>query len=133
MCLMVSRQLPSRKITPWIIAPREIASSPPPEQLPLRKIASVENCPPENCSLDDFSGKIIPKIIVPLTIFPWKFSPRKIAFRMICCQRNSPEENCPPRNIVPRINYTRYIFSPRIRNLSTLIDSCFLLFYHFVV
>ena len=131
---MVSRQLPSRKITPWIIAPREIASSPPPpEQLPLRKIASVENCPPENCSLDDFSGKIIPKIIVPLTIFPWKFSPRKIAFRMICCQRNSPEENCPPRNIVPRINYTRYIFSPRIRNRRTLIDSCFLLFFFFVV
>ena len=113
MCLMVSRQLPSRKITPWIIAPREIASPPPPEQLPLRKIASVENCPPENCSLDDFSGKIIPKIIVPLTIFPWKFSPRKIAFRMICYQRNSPEENCPPQEHCPKDKLHTIYFFPK--------------------
>ena len=86
---------------------------PPPEQLPLRKIASVENCPPENCSLDDFSGKIIPKIIVPLTIFPWKFSPRKIAFRMICCQRNSPEENCPPQEHCPKDKLHTIYFFPK--------------------
>ena len=38
-----------------------------------------------------------------------------------------------PRNIVSRINYTRYIFSPKIRNHSTLVDSCFLLFSFFVI
>ena len=32
-----------------------------------------------------------------------------------------------PKKIAPRINYTRDIFSRRIRDRSTLIDSCFLL------
>ena len=73
-------------------------------QLPPRKISPSMIAPPP---------KITPKIIAP-----WQYSPG----------------NCPrlpfgwlvPTNIVPRINYTLYIFSPRFRNRSTLIDSYFL-------
>ena len=98
---------PPRIIAPWVTAPRLL--------LP-------ENFPKDNC---------------PLTISPWKLTLKKIAFRMICCLHNCPsgkwsQENCPQENS-PRINYTWDIFSPRIRNLSTLIHSCFLLFSFFVV
>ena len=73
----------------------------------------------------------------PLTIYPWKLPPRKIAFQMICCLHNCPWDKWPwgklsSRKIVPRINYTQDIFFPRIRNWSTLTDSCFL-FSFFVV
>ena len=70
----------------------------------------------------------------PLTRSPWKLPPRKIVFWMICGLHNCPEENFPPpRKIVSRKNYTQHIFSPRIRNGSTFIDSCFLLFSFFMV
>ena len=85
-------------IAPWMIAPGLL--------LP-------ENYPEDNC---------------PLTIYPQKFPTRKIVFQMICRLHNChsdkwPEGKLLPMKIVPMINYTRDIFSPRIRNRSTLIDS----------
>ena len=114
-----------------------------------RKNGSRTIAPKGNCPLDDWMmaprvtgpGLLLPenfpKDKCPLTISPWKLTPKKIAFRMICCLHNWPsgkwsQENCPQENS-PRINYTWDIFSPRIRNLKTLIDSCFLLFSFFVV
>ena len=41
--------------------------------------------------------------------------------------KTAPKENCPMDKLHP------IYFSPRIRNRSTLIDSCFLLFSFFVV
>ena len=125
----------------------------------VRTIAPEENCPPDNCSPDNCSPDNCPREILPptriiapglllpdnypkgncpLTIYPWKFPPRKIAFRMICRLHNYAADKWPrgklrSRKIVPRINYTRDIFSPRIRNCSTLTDSCFLLFSFFAV
>ena len=106
-------------------------------QLPPRKIAPKENCPPDNWPLDDWSWTITLKIIAPLIISPWKLPMRKIAFRMICCLHNChsnkwSQGKLTTRKIVPWVNYTRHISFPRIRNLSTLIDSCFL-FSFFVV
>ena len=128
------------------ISPRKIALPPgdvpsgqvPPGWLPPKIIASEENYPPDNCcppgwSLPDHcSQKITPKIIAPWQYSSWILPPRKIAFRKIAPRTNGPEKTA-PRKIVPRINYTRDVFSPRIRNPSNLIDSCFLLFSFFVV
>ena len=110
----------------------------------VRTIAPEEICPWDNCNHGLLPpGQLPPRIIAsgelpkdnrPLTISPWKFPPRKIAFRMICRLHNCSDENCPhPGKIVPRINYIQNIFFPRIRNRSTFIDSCILLFFFFVV
>ena len=93
-------QLPPRNIASWMIA----------SGLLLPDNYSKDNC--------------------PLTISPRKWLPKKIAFRMICRLHNCPSGKWPPgklssRKIVPKINYTRYIFSPKIRSRITLIDSCF--------
>ena len=110
--LLVSGQLPSRKTAPWTV---------PPGLLPPRMIASglllLGNYPKDNC---------------PLTIYPWKLPPTKIAFRMICRLHNCPSDKwpqgkLPSRKIVPRINYTRDIFSPRIRNWQYLLPLVFLI------
>ena len=111
--LFFPRQLPLRKITHQIIAPGEYC---PPGWL-LPDNYSKDNCLPRS-----------------LTIYPRKLSSTEIAFRMICRLHNCPSDKwsrgkLPPRKIVPRVNYTRYIFRPRIRNRSTLIDSFFLLFF----
>ena len=119
---------------------------PPPWKLPLRinapqAIAPVENCPqekmfPDNCSVYDYSWKIISKVIapdkIPLKIAPWQNPPEncpqgKLLFRWFVAYIRQPRKAA-PRNIVPRINYIWYIFSPRIRNHSTSVSSCFLLF-----
>ena len=94
----------------------------PPEQLPPGLLLP-DNYPKGNC---------------PLTISPWKLPSKKMAFRMIYRQHNCPSDKwhwgkLSPRKMVPMINYNRYIFSPRIRNRSTLIDGCVLLFSFFVV
>ena len=62
---------------------------------------------------------------------------KKIAFQMLCRLHNAPwtngpEKNCPQENS-PKNNLHPKYFSPRIRNLLTSIDSCFLLFSFFVV
>ena len=55
-----------------------------------------------------------------------------IAFWMICwVQKTSPPP--PPRKIDSSINYTQFIFPLRIRNRTTLINSCFLMFSFFEV
>ena len=128
------RKLPSRKIALLKIAPWMIFSPPP-------TTAPSDNWPPDNCPLDNCpriiaSGQLSQRYC-PLTISPWKLPAKKIAFRMICRLHNCPPDKwpggkLPPRKVIPRINYTRDFF-PRIRNRSTLIDSCFLLFPSFVV
>ena len=107
------------------------------KQLPPRKIAPRENCPPDNWPLYDWSWTITLKIISPLTISPWKLPVMKIAFQMICCLHNChsnkwSQGKLTTRKIVWWVNYTRHISFPRIRNLSTLSDNCFL-FSFFVV
>ena len=98
--------------------------------------------PPGNCPLNDCSRIIKPKIITTWQYPPWKLPPKEITFWIICylhnCLQNCSEDKRPwgklmPRKISPRINYTQLIFSPRIRNRITLIDSYFLLFSFFVV
>ena len=89
--------------------------------------------PPDHCSFENY-----PKDNFLLTISPWKLPPMEIVFWMICCLHNSPSDKwsrgkLPSRKITPKINYTRYIFSPRIINITTLINSCLLLFSFFVV
>ena len=121
---MVSGELPPRKIPP----PGLLSS----RQLPPRKIASCMIAP-DLILLGNY-----PKDNCPLTLPPWKLLLRKITFRMICRLHNCPSDKwslgkLPPRKIVPRISHTQDIFSSRIRNLSTLINSCFLLFFFFVV
>ena len=124
-------------VTPLIIAPRTIA----PE----------EKWPPDNFPRGHFPPREIvtpPWMIAPgslllesnclLTICPWKLPPVKIRFWTICRLHNYPSDKwsrgkLPSRKIIARINYTRCIFSPRIRNISTLINSCFLLFSFLVV
>ena len=78
--------------------------------MPPRKL------PQNNCPLYDCSRKITPKIIAPDNI------PLEIAASFKFEIGNS-DDLSRPRSIVARINYTRYIFSPRIKNRSTLIDS----------
>ena len=108
------RQLPPRNIVPpRIIAPWMIAPG----------LSLPDNYPKDNC---------------PLKIYAWKMLPRKISFWMICRLHNCPSDKwpqgkLPSRKIDPRISYIRDIFSQRIRNCSTLTDSCFLLFSFFVV
>ena len=125
----VPGELSPRKIASRMISPPVFClPPPPPDNYPRGKlhpqtITPEENCPQTVVPLDDCTWTITPKIIAS-----WKLPPRKIVFRMNCCLHNCRKENCPPKNIVPRINYTQYIFSPRIRNRSTLINNCFLLF-----
>ena len=120
----------------------------PKENRPLENFL-LDYCPPYNCPglllLDNY-----PKDNCPLTKSPWKLTLTKMAFRMICRLHNQlplgkmvprktapPQENSPKYKLHPRyFFYTRDIFPPRIRNLTTLIDlidSCFLLFPVFVV
>ena len=99
-----------------------------------------ESVPQDNCPPDYFFRKITPKIIAPWQYPPGNCPRGKLSFgwfvayiftpRTIGPEKTAP---LPLRKIVPRINYTRDIFSPRIRNLSNLIDSYFLLFSFFVV
>ena len=108
-----------------------------PGQLILRIIAPEGNCPQiidptHNCPLNDCSRKITPKIIVQ-----WRYPPGncrwgKLSFGWFVAYI-IPTKKAAPRNIVPKINSTRYIFTPRIRNRSTFLNSCFLLFSFFVV
>ena len=125
---MVSRQLPPRKILPGYL---------PPRQLPSRIIAPRIIAPwmiaPGLLLLGNY-----PKDNCPLIIYPWKVPPRKLSFQMIwhlhnCTSEKWPRRKLSSRKIVPSINYTRDIFSPRIRNDNTLTDSCILLFSFFVV
>ena len=107
------RQFPPRNIAPQIITPWMIAPG----------LLFPDNYPKDNC---------------PLAIYPWKLPSRKIAFRMIfrlhdCSLDKWPRGKLPSRKIVPRINYTRDLFSRRIRNCSTVTDSCLLLFSFSVV
>ena len=135
----MSGQLPPRKIAPCVIAPR---------QLPPRTIVLEENCPqgilpPRIIALWMIAPGLLllvnyPKDNCPLTIYSWKLPLRKIAFQMICCLHNCPLDKwswgkLSSKKIVPKINYTRDIFSSRIRNCSTLTGNCFLLFSFFVV
>ena len=128
-------QFPPGLLPPWIIAPG---------QLPPRTIAIEENCPPDDFSLYNNPRINAPRIIGPRTIAPkiidpgqfppGKLAPKKIAFWMICHLHNFLSDNWPrgklhPRKIVPRMNYTRDIFSRRIRKCRTLIDSSFFLFF----
>ena len=131
---MVLGQLPRGKVPLRIITPRLIT----PEQLPSMVIE--ESVPQDNCPPDYFFRKITPKIIAPWQYPPGNCPRGKLSFgwfvayiftpRTIGPEKTAP---LPLRKIVPRINYTRDIFSPRIRNLSTLIDSCFLLFSFSVI
>ena len=114
----------------------------PPKKIPphncLSIIAHWENWP-----LHDCPGLLLPdnyhKDNCPPpspTIFPWKLPLEKIAFRIICRlhnapRANGPEKNCPQENS-PKDNLHQRYFFPRIRNLRTSIDSCFL-FSFFVV
>ena len=130
-------------IVPWMVTPLIIAP---------RTIAPEEKWPPDNFPRGHFPPREIvppsPWMIVPgslllegnclLTICPWKLPPVKTGFWMICCLHNYRSDKWSrgkllSRKITARINYTRCIFSPRIRNISTLISSCFLLFSFFVV
>ena len=130
MLQLVSGQLPPRKIArkmaPWMTAPPGLLLAPlgncfeddcPRGKLPPphRKIATwmittrifaPDDCPEDKC----------PWAIVPRNIFGWIL----VTF---------PETN--PMKIVPTINYTRDIFSRRIGNRNTLIDSCFFMFFSF--
>ena len=100
------------------------------------------NCPwgklPPGWLLPDYCSRTIsPKIIGPRQYSPGNCPQGKLSFGWfvvykIAPRANSPEESCLPRKIVQSINYTR-CFSPGIRNLSTLIDNCFLLFSFFVI
>ena len=121
---MVFGQFSPRKIVPWTISPWMIAP---------RIISSLDNC---------FRGKLPPGWFppgwllpenYPKDIWPLAIPPRncnQVPFGWFVAYIIAPWKT-PPRNIVHRINYTQYIFSPRIRNRSTLIDSCFLLFSFF--
>ena len=114
-------------------------------QLSPRKIAPTDNCP-----MDDFPSDNCPRTIIPVNNCPrGKLSPNNCPWDNFSPDNNpktiAPEENCPvddfspvlgqllPRKTVPRINYTEYIFTRRIGNRSTLIDSCFFLFFFFEV
>ena len=96
-------------------------------QLPLRKI----DRPPDKCP----QGKLLPRQL------PWgkwqyppgNFSLGKLPFGWFLAYIIAPRKTAPPTKIVSRINYTQYIFFPRIRNHSTFIDNCFLFFSFFVV
>ena len=137
----MSAQLPPRNIAPQIIDPQAIASRiiVPEDDCPLGKL------PPPRCQIIAPWMIVLGLLLVDnylknnwlLTIPPWKLLRREIAFRMICCLHKCPSEKWPQgklprREIVPRINYTRDIFSPVIKNRSTLIDSCFLLRSFFI-
>ena len=138
---MVSGQLHPGKMASGIFPP------PPPENFPL------DDCPQIIASLplprQLPRGKLPPRLLIPdnypkdndncpLTIFPRKLFLRETVFRMICRLHNCPSDKqsrgkLPPMEIFPKINYTRDVFSLRIRNLSTFIDSFFLFFSFCVV
>ena len=99
-----------------------------PGQLLPRIIAPEENCPPGWLPPGWLLPENYPKDIWPLAIPPRNCN--QVPFGWFVAYIIAPWKT-PPRNIVHRINYTQYIFSPRIRNRSTLIDSCFLLFSFF--
>ena len=125
----------------------------PPDHFP-QTIASEENCalpariiaprtisPEDNCPRgtllpawlppDYCSRKITPRVIAPWQ-YPTGNCPRgKLPFGwfvvyIIAPRKTVPQEYCSTDKLQP-------IFSPRIRNRSTLIDSWFLLFSVFVV
>ena len=144
----VSAQLPAWKIAlriiapqiiaPWMIAPRIIAS---------RTIAPDKNYPSDNCPADNYpQGKLAPRKIAsdscPLHDCSHKITPKINAIWQY------PSGNSPrgkqqffgiilPRKTSPgtlsRNRLHTIYFSPRIRNRSTLVDSCFLLLSFFVV
>ena len=103
-----------------------------------RRKLPPDNCPPDNFPLDNCLPDYCPHKIAPKK----ENSPRTIA-----SEENRPPDNCPQddcsRKINPKDNCPLTIsswklpassfFSPRIRNRTTLIDSCFLLFSFFVV
>ena len=94
--------------------------------------------PPDNCSW----GKLLPgywfQTITPKIIASWQYPLEnflwaKLPFGwFVACIIAPRKTTPPPRIIVPRINYTRYVFVPRISNRSTFIDNCFLLFSFFL-
>ena len=101
----------------------------------------------KNCAFGKGESTFISRINKISTLFMQKNLPGncpwgKLPFRwfvgyIIAPKANGPEKNCPTppppplpphrRKIVPRINYTRDIFSPRIRNRSSSITSYYLL------
>ena len=115
----VSGQLPPGFLPPPLkIAPEDKCST---DNCPSGKLPPGKNAPWQLLSVwllleNHFKGNC------PLTKSPWKL-PFRWFVAYICHPRKTA-----PRNIVPRINYTWYIFSPRIRNHSTSVNSCFLLF-----
>ena len=141
--LLPPRKIAPRKIAPrtialWMIAPRKIASE---DNCPRRKLSPRTIAPRTISPMENYPrGKLPPRIIVPSDNCPLDDCARKITSKIIAPWQY-PHGNCSwvpfgwfvLRNIVPRVNYTRYIFSPKIKNRSTLIDSCFLLFSFFVV
>ena len=107
-----------------------------PRQFPQRTFSPERNCTPPPWMI--VPGSLLLEGNCLLTICPWKLSPVKSGFWMICCLHNYRSDKWSrgkllSRKITARINYTRCIFSPRVRNISTLISSCFLLFSFFVV
>ena len=101
------------------------------ESMCVHTIAPEEICPPDNCPLDDCSSDNCPKEDCPKdnytqTIPPWTISLWFVAC-IIASRIIDPEEI--PRKIVAIINYTRDIFSRRIRNPVPLIDSYFLFLF----
>ena len=80
--ITVSGQLPSRKITPWIIGLRII--------VPLRTIAYEDNCPRGKLP----PGQLLPRIVVPKENWhpdncPWMIVPG------LLLPDNYPKDNCP--------------------------------------
>ena len=129
---------PPRKIGPWATTSEMIAS----RIIALRTIAPEDNCPRiiapltipseenfplKNRPLDDCSRTVSPKIIAPWQ-YPTgnghrgKLSFGRFVVYIVTPRKTASQERCPKDKL-----HTIY-FSPRIRNLSTLIDSCFLLF-----
>ena len=125
------------------------------QTIALKENCPPDKCPQENYSLDDCTHRkfapwintpwiISLRIIGPRTIAskiiesrmfpPVQLLPRKIFFWMISCLHNWPSDNwprgkLPPRKVVARMNYNRDIFPRRFKNRSTLVDSCFFLFF----
>ena len=107
------------------------------EQNGVWTVAPEENFPPNNYPRGQLLLNYCSPTITPKIIAPWQYTPGncprgKLTFGwfmayIVAPRTNGPEENYPVGKL-----HSRY-FSPRIRNCSTLTDSCFLLFSFFVV
>ena len=81
--------------------------------------------PPDNCSWGKLPASYWFQTITPKIIASWQYPPEnfpwgKLPFGwFVACIIAPRKTTPPPRIIVPRINYTRYVFVPRISNRSS--------------